>query len=737
MEYQPYIPGFTPVDSGPLTRFLPPLDEGVVSAWLSHQSLSGNWLLDPFGFSPQLILEAARSGYCILVTANNPITRFLIEIYSNPPPESEFIAGLADLGATKKGEERFAAYLQSLYRTTCESCKQPVQARSYLWRKGEETPYARQYDCPVCGHSAEQTTTGEDQALAKQIAATDVLHRSRALERVVSLKDRDRIYAEEAIQHYLPRPLYVLTTIINRLDSLTALSPARKRALMALLLFACDAGNTLWAYPSERPRPKLLSTPGQFREHNIWLMLEHGIRSFTGSRLPVACETWPNKIPESGGICIFEGRLKDLAFLVKKEIPISAVVGSVPRPNQAFWTLSALWAGWLWGREAVEPYKAALRRRRYDWAWNATALHSIFTHLKGLLGDNVPVFGLIPEPEPAFLTSAFSAAHTAGFKLESIALRTEHDIVQVEWSSAQPALAAPMEKEILHKALRDYIAARGEPASYLHLHTAGLTALGETGAMKQPGNEFDETLREIHAAISSVLKEEQSFVHYSTGGHVETGVWGLGPRTEAHAGASLSDQVEMAIVGYLQKNPNTLFLDLEADLYPRFPGLMTPSQGLIYAVLNSYAEKNGAVWRLRDEDAAASRRREMAVMFQILRKIGERLEFQSDLQGKVLLWKDQDRVIKRFHVLASALLHRALEQAKEQDIMVIPGGRSALAAYKLQRDPSLKARMQTHQLVKYRLLRRLADMPIVTRESLDEQIFSDPVEESHGQLLMF
>ena len=102
----------------------------------------------------------------------------------------------------------------------------------------------------------------------------------------------------------------------------------------------------------------------------------------------------PGKLPESGGICIYEGRLKDLAEEVKKEIPIKAVIGSVPRPNQAFWTLSALWAGWLWGHEAVEPYKLALRRRRYDWAWNATALNAAFTHLFELLPSGHTVLRL-------------------------------------------------------------------------------------------------------------------------------------------------------------------------------------------------------------------------------------------------------------------------------------------------------------------------------------------------------
>ncbi len=180
-----------------------------------------------------------------------------------------------------------------------------------------------------------------------------------------------------------------------------------------------------------------LNIPGQFREHNLWMMLERGLSIWTETGSGVAVEAWPNKIPESGGICIYEGRLKELAHEVKKEIPIAAVIGSVPRPNQAFWTLSALWAGWLWGSEAVEPFKVALRRRRYDWAWNATALNAAFAHLFELLPSGMPFFALLPEPEPSFLTSALTAASTAGFDLTSLALRTEHDAVQLIWTRGE------------------------------------------------------------------------------------------------------------------------------------------------------------------------------------------------------------------------------------------------------------------------------------------------------------
>ncbi len=255
MDHQPYIPGMSPADPGPLSRFTPPLEQGVVSTWLPLHASAGSWLLDPFGFSPRLVLEAARTGYRVLVTVNNPVTRFLLEMSANPPSESDFKAALADLAVVKKGDERLQSHLQSLYITVCAKCEREIQAESFLWRKGEEAPYARVYKCPHCDDYGERVVTPEDIDRAKKIKATDGLHRSRAFERVAALDDEDRVYAEEAISHYLPRPLYFLTTVINRLDSLKSLTE-RNRALIAMVLVACDAGNTLWGHPSERPRPK-------------------------------------------------------------------------------------------------------------------------------------------------------------------------------------------------------------------------------------------------------------------------------------------------------------------------------------------------------------------------------------------------------------------------------------------------------------------------------------------------
>src|SRR5258706_1988271 len=749
MEYQPYIPGMSPADPGPLSRFIPPLEEGVISTWLPPHASAGSWLLDPFGFSPRLVLEAARAGYRVLVTVNNPITRFLLEMFANPPSESDFKAAFAELESTKKGDERLGTHLRSLYLTPCEKCGREIEAQSFLWRKGEDVPYARVYECKECGDAGERIVTEQDVDRAKRIAATDGLHRSRSFEKVVALNDEDRIYVEEAIEHYLPRPLYFLHTVINRLDGLN-LTPARRRALNAMILVACDAGNTLWGYPSERLRPKQLNNPNQFREHNLWIQLERGLSLWTETASGVICEAWPNKIPESGGICIYEGRLKDLAHEVKKEIPIAAVIGAVPRPNQAFWTLSALWAGWLWGREAVEPYKLALRRRRYDWAWNAMALNATFAHLFDLLPLGTPFFGLLPEPEPSFLTSTLTAASAAGFDLQSLAVRTEHDPLQLSWMRGEHLKRETNQASAdnVREAIHAHLIERGEPASYLHVHAAGLIALTEAHALKDKEQEFDEAMRETQSLIQSALTSDKRFVHYSTGESVDTGMWGLSihpsstPPTNGGSAQdeSLSDRVEVAIVTFLQKNPNSIYLEIEDDLYPRFPGLLTPSKAIIYAVLGSYAEKGSAAWKLRPEDVAAARRNELITISAMIETVGKRLGYSTLKQEKNILWVENDQTQYAFYVLASALVGRAILETPhppEQKLIVIPGGRAALAAYKAQRDPALAARLKNYRVVKYRLLRTLVEVPVLTRETFEEQIVSDPLEKSKAQMLMF
>lgn len=738
MDGMPYIPGLGPEVAGPLSRFLPPLEQGTVGTWLSRNAEPSSWLLDPFGFSPRLPLEAARAGFRVLVTVNNPVTRFLLDLALDPPAEADFKAALAELGASKRGDERLETHLQSLYLTRCQQCGREIQATAFVWRKGADAPFARIYECKECNDSGEREATVEDVERARKVAETDALHRSRALERVAAKDDPERFHVQEALQHYLPRALYVLTTIISRLETL-GLTPRRQRALIASVLVACDAGNTLWGHPEQRPRPKQLSTPDEFREPNLWMALDGAHQLWPDAGPRVAQATWPNKLPEPGGICIYEGRLKNLADEVRKEIPIAAVIGSVPRPNQAFWTFSALWAGWLWGRSAVEPYRMALRRRRYDWSWNATALHSAFTHLAELLALGTPFFGLLPELEPQFLLSAVTAISGAGFDLKGLALRTEDDPVQFLWERGERLRREIHEPDetAVRQAMYEYLTMRGEPASYLHMKTAAIQMLAEAHTLHREGLDMETELRQIRAGIEIALTQDGRFVHHSTGESVEAGTWGLAdwPPVE-----SVTDRAEVLAVTHLQKKQRVELLEIEDEVCGGLPGLFTPARRTIEAILSSYADEHEGIWQLREEDQAAQRQQDLRAISSLVEATGARLKYRTRREGRWLLWEHEGAPAFAFAVLASALVAPVIRDnqfASTPGILVVPGGRVSLIAYKATLQPALSESLKAFKISRFRLWRALADVKILTREAFEERLSSDPVEGAQGQMMMF
>jgi hypothetical protein len=486
----PYLPGRFLQRPEPLERFLPPVPDGVISTWLSRYAPPGSWVVDPFGASPRLAVEAARAGYRVLVAASNPISRFLLEMAANPPPQAELSASLAELAAAHRGDERIEPHILSLYKTECASCGQPVTASAFLWERGANTPYARVYHCPHCNDEGERPATHADEERAAQFT-TGGIHWARALERVAPQNDPDRIHVEEAISAYPPRAVYALFTLINRLDGLP-ISAMRRRYLQALLVFAYDQSNKLWPHPHIRRRPKALDNiPVRFRENNVWFALERGVEYFGIEQSPLSLQSvpltiWPKQPLETTGICLYEGRFKDLVDELKK-FEIRAVYAAIPRTNPAFWKLSALWAGWLWGHEAIGSYKSVLRRHRYGWDWHTTALYAALHHLTPILSPDTPFLGLIGEVEVGFITAAMIAADAVGFELKNVALRLEQDQAQITWHR-ESELITPQEDvfldQVAGQAATQYLEERGEPASYLSTYIAALAGINTARAFR-------------------------------------------------------------------------------------------------------------------------------------------------------------------------------------------------------------------------------------------------------------
>ncbi len=743
----PYPTGALPANPDPLGRFLPPVPSGVAPDFLSKHAGPGAWVLDPFGASPRLALEMARLGYRVLAAVNNPVGRFLFEMGAAAYPKKEFQAALAELASSRKGEERMETHLQSLYLTECTKCARTVPAQAFIWEKDGKAPVSRIFTCTPCNEQGERPATEADHQRGAQMESVAGLHRARALERVTSRDDPDREHVEEALQYYLPRAVYTLITVINKIDSLN-LSPDRRRCLQALVLTACDEANTLWGYPEERPRPKQLTVPPRFRENNVWMALEHGVEAWAPDGGPIPISTWPELPPETGGVCLFEGPLRDLAPGLK-QVPIQAVLTALPRPNQAFWTLCALWSGWLWGRDAVTPFKMALHRRRYDWNWHASALQATLKNLAPHLPLQAPLFAIVAEPEPSYITAAMLAASSSGFDLNGVALRTPHDPAYLLWhrrafthqptagvrpdetseprSTESEILPEPTPPDTIRDASHSYLEQRGEPATYLHFHTAALAALSEKRLLAWQ----EDGLSRLHASLVEALKDA-AFIHHGGTDNPETGQWGL-PALESEADP-LPDAAEKFLVSHLLHHPASSLDELETALYAELRGLLTPPLSMTHAILDSYAIENEGLYTLRPEDSPSTRLADLDTAGKMLARIGKRLGYtpQWGQDGdRLLLWEQKGRVVHAFYLLASALACKVLrgnQHPPEICLLVIPGGRAGLLAYKLERDPVLKHIWESGwRLLKYRQLRRLAETPNLTPAKWASLLAADPL----------
>ena len=703
---------------------------------------SGTWILDPLGTSPLSALEAARAGYRVLVVSNNPILAFLLEILASAPSPADIQSALAALGSTKRGEERLEVHLRSLYRTPCASCGAEVTADAFLWKRGEKAPYARIYRCPVCKDEGERPAVAEDlDRLA--LIGSDALHRARALERVAEREDDHYPAVQEALDTYLPRPLYALQTMINRTEG-SGVTPGQRKLLQALLISACDAANTLWPYPSARSRPRLLAVPPQFRENNLWLALEEAAVAWAGAAAhpggAVSFSRWPDPPPAEGGICLYAGRAKGL-FPLPDSIQPTAALAVFPRPNQAFWTLCALWSGWLWGREAAMPLHSFLGRRRFDWNWHTLAMHSPLSTLPRLLPAGSPLVGLISELAPGFLAAVLSSASASGLEIDGLALRAEEEIAQVLWRVARPGSAAPTAtmpaETVFTAAIQAELEARAEPAPYLPLYAAGLLALAREGGLLGLSAQLPaDLMTRIQALTGRVFANRKVLRRFEAGSQDdERSLWWFAtpPPQTAVPVVPFGDRVEMEIVRIIQKAPGIQRDRLDEMLCRSFPDLQTPPTELMRTILDSYAEEIPGTeggWRLLAQEDPAARRAELEEARRMLRSIGQRMGFTVSGEAPLVWTPGSFGPVYFFYPIASSIVSRyifaGLPGPSSQVVMVFPGSRARLLSYKLRRDPRLAEMVKGIHLLKFRHLRAIFERPELRPGEWDGMLDADP-----------
>ncbi|MCB2209605.1 hypothetical protein KQH62_01810 [bacterium] len=742
----PYISGTAPPPECPLGRYIPPIPAGMVAAWARANLKPGDWILDPFGSNPLIPIELVQSGYSVLVAANNPIQAFLIRILASAPKREELVAALSDLATAPKGEERIEPYIKRLYQVKCTDCGTQIEADAFLWKKDAGQPYAALVDCPNCGAHGEQDLKPDDLEHLTDLPPAR-LHQARALNRITDSEDPLRPQVESALKAYPLRPLIVLQTIINKLDSLDQ-TPRRRDLLIALILSAADQGNTLWAYPSPRERPRQIVIPAVYQEKNLWKALEAAIDTWQIVPDPFPVLEYDGGKPEQPAIVLFEGRVREL-----KPMPTGGtfpgVVTTIPRPNQAFWTFSALWTGWIWGQNAVDPIRQVLSRQRYDWNWHTNALKGIFDLLHRLSDYECKTLCLVAELEPMLLLSTLLASDSVGCQLIGFAQSEDDDIAQCRFSSQRIVPEPVQPAQVLayaRQAASDYLNQKGEPAHFDAVHAAIITDLahGNILAIDSFMENENQFASETERLLETLFQEGDLLIRVGGGtASVDTGVWWL--KSPLNPQPPLIDRLEDIVVKYLSTHNQTKAEDLIQTVYGLLRGIFTPSHDDILNCLESYAEPldpEARLWQLQEGERPEARREDIAEMRANLNEIGRTLGYLVEGDDP-LLWIDPGEAVPTysFHILTTAIVKKHMQEflsAAQTPILLIPGSRANLLAYKEERDPVLKAALdRDFVLVKFRLIRDLKANPLISRELFMEQIQVDPPEYRSSQLALF
>lgn len=725
-----FIPG-RPRSPGPLSRFLPPLDDGVVAEIL-ERAPAPQLILDPFGSSPDLVIEAAMAGRPILVGANNPITRFILMRRLEPLLAADLQKALAAIGDIPKNGGRLESFLLELYATTCSHCSGTVTADYFVWEAERSEPVAKAYVCPHCGRAAEDPTTFFDVERAHSFDERG-LQRALALGKITDVDDPLRQHAEAVLEVYPSRAIYALMTLITKIDTFADPRPARE-AIDALVLSACDAADSLWAHPEGRWRPKQLTPSPRFRELNLWRAMERSIRVWSSGSESIPHISWPEDgLPEDGQVALFSGPVRALAASLPESFN-AFLLTIPPRPNQAFWSLSTLWAAWIWGEHAAEPIKASLRRKRYDWGWHASALRLAMAEITSRMLTSVQQQALLPESEPGFHAACLSAWDACGWRIDGAALRADRGSARLRWRS-MPSAGGGDWRVSLRLAMEELLLVRGEPSTYDHLHLAGWSAMAGKGQLTQLWErEKQAPVTPVNHAIRDLLTESGVFLRLDQRADHETGLYWLAEPQEASR--PLSDRVELAIAELLGDGGDWTMLEIDRRICQMFPGNLTPDSALVEACLNSYAiEEEGAIWRLRPEDFPAARAEDEREIRDLLEELGARLGFHVAGDNPIRwIWESTDRY--RLHILETAILPRSAEPtSKVHDLYVIPGGRASLFAEKGLRDPRLGGESgSAPRVIKFRHIRRLASDTTLDRSNLNDRLAIDPPGDSDPQL---
>lgn len=748
-----FVPGKAVEDEGVLRRLRWPIPADVARAYVEAYTEPGELVLLPYCQGAEAVRACLTSGRRALAVHFDPLLVLLVEAALTPRPRPELDAAVARLGDSPKQGQPLRRYLAGLYATTCPACLRPAVADYFVWDRDKGAPVAKYLRCPACSWDGRTGLGAEDHERLADVPARG-MHYHYVLDRLIPKSEVGALQArlEQLLELYTPRNLYALAELTLKIEGLFPAGPLR-RALQALLLDCLDRCSSLETLPGSpsRRRRRGLARPGRFLERNVWRAFEQAIARLQAlaskplSGLADTLETFQSSTAWPG--FAGQGQVRELVRALSPR-SVRLILASPPPLDSAAWSLSYLWAAWLLGAEAAAPLRPLLRQRTPDPAWYARVMASSLGALADLLPDDGRLVLVLIEQRPAVVQALALAASQA--RLGIAALVQRDDDYRLDLSPAfQRTPAAPDKppaEQLRAAAAADSAAAiraRGQPATRQAVHAAILRGWARRGLLDralevgEEGSPLDLLAEQLEAAL-----EDPALVRLPGPGGKE--LWWLAdPDGMA---APLDDRVEAEAFQVLQGALALTEADFAARLHARFPGVLTPDAALVSHCLRAYGrEPTPGYWQLRSEDLPDARQAERAAMIERLLALGRRLGHRAgQLPPFDAAWFEGERPRATFVVRWQAALSEALalssQTAGATPYLVIPGGRAALASYKLAHNPLWQRAVDEAgwRFLKYRHVRQLASQSEVDEYALRTIVGLDPiVEQEQAQLPLF
>jgi hypothetical protein len=692
---------FIPSDSAPRLRVLPTafnaVPPAVARAAIQAHTQPGDVILDPFAGGLGVIQAALDLDRKVIAASFNPINALALRATLWSTDARSAFTHLED---ALKTAHRLHENVLKLYTALCPTCDKAVSAQHFIWDRERQQPIEKHVVCPVCGENAGPIEEDDFKELKKLDARGLpfwLLH-GRVIDK--DHEDADRV--SDVLDAYTPRAQAAFSDILLKFAALSEDDQSALRPALLATLDACTALHT----PDEARYPSGLKPPARFIERNVWLELERQVALLKTSALSLPRVSTIDELfaAEAPAVCLQVLPARELTKrLPEKSIPL--IVTHPPLPRPGFWSLSAVWGAWLWGKQSslVDHLLPLLSRKRTSWDWQWRGIGSALNVLNPALREEARIVMSYPAEE-AILDSVSLAAASAHQQIESLVC-DPLDGVRGTWRAEQS-----VDQTAPGDALHRILAERAEPTHELVLRAGLLEAWGKSSKLAEIAQHTEGEQTPL-AVLRGKIDQAWSALR-----EIEPHRWW--PKLPPVLSRSLADRVELRTRDLLRAQAEWHGDDLLHQLYRDFPGHLTPDRALVATVIHSYAEDIRFVHiQLRAEDQAEARQAEVDEVCQLLREIGRRLgvavKAAADAEPRRMAWSTASETLYHFVIQATAEILPLLQEST--GVLVIPGGRATLLQHKLARDARLRGTQW--QVLKFSSLRRAAQQADLTLQT--------------------